>query len=122
MASGKPTEITISGGVRTDQYGGSHGDIYLYWRDSRDAAFARRGRHANYGYPGYFLASIFDGSDWRKLQINKLVEYEQRSYDFATLRPQVIDNLARIISSWRGVVAIYSQDSRSFTIPGRELE
>src|SRR6185312_2245982 len=101
MASGKPTEITISGGVRTDQYGGWHG---------------------NYGYPGYFLASIFDGSDWRKLQINKLVEYEQRSYDFATLRPQVIDNLARIISSWRGVVAIYRQDSRSFTIPGRELE
>lgn len=121
MASKKPTEITISGSIRTDQYGGSHGDIYLYWRDSRDAAFARKGGHANLGYPGYFLASIFDGSDWRKLQLNKLVEYEQRSYELAGQRQAVIDNLARIISSWSGTTAIYNQESRSFTIQGREI-
>lgn len=121
MASKKPTQITISGAVRTDKYGGTHGDVYLYWKDSRDAAFARRGGHANYGYPGYFLASIFDGADWRKLQLNKLIEYEQRSYDLASQRQEVIGNLSRIVSSWRGSVAHYNQESHSFTIPDMEI-
>lgn len=121
MTSKKPTQITVSGEIRVDQLGGSPGDIYLYFRDSREAAFARRGGHANFGYPGYFLASIFDGATWRKLQINKLIEYDQRSYDLAGQRETVTRNLAGIISSWRGLVAIYSEESRSFTLPGREL-
>lgn len=117
----KPTQITISGVVRTDQYGGAHGDIYLYWRDSRDAASARRGGHTNYGYPGYFLASVHDGTDWRKLQFNRLVEYEQRSYELASQRQNVISHLSGVVASWRGVVAVYNPESRSFTIPGREI-
>ena len=121
MAITKPMEIVISGVVRTAQYSGSCGDIYLYHRDSREGALARRGGHTNYGYSGYFLASIFDGHQWRKLQINKLMAYEQRSYDFASQRQDIIGNLARIISSWRGVRAIYSQESRSFSVPGREI-
>jgi len=121
MGLSRPTQITISGEVRTDQYFGSTGDIYLYWRDSREAAFARQGGHANFGYPGYFLASIFDGKDWRKLQLNKLVEYEQRSYELAGQRPAVIANISHIVSMWRGINAIYNSESRSFTIPGREI-
>ncbi|MDX4955302.1 hypothetical protein [Delftia acidovorans] len=122
MELSRPTQITISGEVRNDQFSGSVGDIYLYWRDSREAALARQGRHANFGYPGYFLASIFDGKRWRKLQLNKLVEYEQRSYELAGQRSAVIENISHIISRWRGIDAIYASETRSFTIPGKEIE
>lgn len=121
MGLSKPTQITISGAVSRDQYFGSHGDIYLYWRDSREAVNARRGGHANFGYPGYFLASIFDGKDWRKLQLNKLVEYDERSYELAGQRQAVIEHLASIISTWRGIIAIYNTESRSFTLHGKEI-
>lgn len=121
MAANKPTQITISGHASREKYGAVSGDIYLYSNDTKDGAMARRGSHTNFGYSGYFLASIFDGKDWRKLQFNQLVEYDDRSYEIARDRNSVAQHLARIVSSWRGLTAIYSPDTRSFTLPGREI-
>lgn len=117
----KPTKIRISGRVLTDKYGANAGDVYVYRKDDREGRFARAGRHANFGYSGYFLASIFDGESWRKLQFNKLVPYENRSYEQARECPDVIDTIEDIVSTWRANVAEYDETTRSFRLYHREL-
>jgi hypothetical protein len=103
------------------QYGGQAGDIYLYSRDDQQGSFARRGGNTNFGYSGYFLASIFDGGEWRKLQFNRLVPYNDRSFSLAREKPRVVAYLEGVVRSWRGRATIYIESSRSFTIPGMEI-
>ncbi len=121
MANNKPTQIVISGVMLTDKYNASAGDIYIYRNDDREGALARGGGHTNYGYSGYYLASIFDGNDWRKLQFNKLVSYENRSYEQARQCNIVENYLRTIVLSWRGSTAVYDSSTRSFRIIGREI-
>jgi hypothetical protein len=119
MAYTKPTQITVSGNVIDKNnffHSANSGDIELYRKDDREGASARREGHTNYRYSGYYLAKIFDGKDWRNLKINALVPYKDRSYERATDCPNVVDYLKTIISSWRGSIAVYDSDARSFRI------
>lgn len=108
------TAITLSGRVVTNRFAATAGDIDLFRRDDRSGAQARYGRHTNYGYSGYFLASVFDGSRWRKLQFNDMVPYEQRSYEQTRESAGVARYLAHIIAGWRGYTVRYDAARRSF--------
>ena len=121
MAQPKPTQVLISGNVITTKFTSCIGDIYIYRKDDADGRSARAGRHANYGYSGYYLASIFDGLDWRKLQLNKLITYEDRSYQQAQECQRVVFNIHTIISAWQGLVAVYDGETRSFRLPHLEI-
>lgn len=82
----RPDTIRLSGHVVFHKWDfGDYpiGTVHLHFRDTKEGARNRRGRHTNYGYSGYFLASIYDGHKWRRLQFNKLVCYDDRSYEYA---------------------------------------
>lgn len=115
------TEIVISGEMVRDRFHTAPGAIYIYRNDDRSGGIARRGRHTNYGYSGYYLASIYDGQKWRKLQFNRLIPYESRSYDVARECPMVEGYLRNQIARWRGLVAKYDSDTRSFRIYSQEI-
>lgn len=106
--------ITLSGNVVNSRYVAYSGDIYLYRNDDRQGASYRRGRHTNYGYSGYYLASVFDGQKWRKLQFNDMVPYENRSYEYASESGRVYSYLTRVVSTWRGRNVQYSTERRAF--------
>lgn len=106
--------IILSGNVASSRYAASTGDVYLYRNDDRHGASSRRGRHTNYGYSGYYLASVFDGVKWRKLQFNDMVAYENRSYEYASESGHVYQYLNRIVASWRGRYVQYSSERRAF--------
>ena len=117
----KPTIITISGLMVRDNFPTQAGTIRVYPRDDRAGRMARRGNHTNWGYSGYYDASIYDGQSWRNLKINKLVPYEDRSYEQARQRRYVEEYLSSVIARWKGQTAEYDSASRSFRIFRLEL-
>lgn len=117
----KPTTIIISGSMIRDAFHTAPGTIRIYRQDDRSGGRARRGSHTNWGYSGYYLASIYDGKNWRKFQLNKLIGYDYRSYQFARECPQVEAYLASRITLWRGQIAHYDPNTRSFRIYSREI-
>lgn len=121
MGNIKPTQIFISGNVVVDKFCPNTGDIYLYRKDDASGRAARAGGHPNFGYSGYYLASIFDGNDWRKLQLNKLITYENRSYEQAQECPRVVAQIGSTIRAWSGSAAVYDETSRSFHLHNHEI-
>jgi hypothetical protein len=114
--------IPVSGRL-TDTKTGLHeaGDVYVYRRDDASGRYARSGGHTNLGYSGYFLASIFDGKKWRRLQINELIPYSDRSFELASSSPEVRNRIALAVLSWHGRCAEYIPSKRAFTIPSLKL-
>lgn len=113
--------IVVSGQMVRSEFQTVIGAIRVYRRDDREGKQARWGGHTNYGYSGYYLASIYDGERWRKLQFNKLVPYENRSYKLAAECPRLEAYLGNVIASWRGLVARYDATKKSFRIQPIEL-
>ncbi|EIK97765.1 hypothetical protein PMM47T1_04614 [Pseudomonas sp. M47T1] len=120
MPRARPTRIIITGHVVFDPNFGGSGDIHLYWRDVSGAA-GEDGGGVRPAQPGYFSASIFDGSDWRKLQLSRLLPYAERAYQRAVQRPRVAEALRLVILQWRGESAQYHDESRTFRLAAREL-
>ncbi|WP_315079570.1 hypothetical protein [Acinetobacter guillouiae] len=116
-----PTTIVVSGEMVRDIFHTAPGAIRIYRKDDRSGSIARWGRHTNYGYSGYYLASIYDGQKWRKLQFNRLISYESRSYDVARECSSVEWYLGKQIALWRGLVAQYDSNTRSFRIYSHEI-
>ena len=116
----RPTRITVTGHVVFDHHFGGCGDIYLYWCDV-SAPAQDAGKPTRQGQPGYFSASIFDGSDWRKLQLSRLLPYADRAYQRPVQRPRVAQALQQVIHEWRGELANYYDESRCFRLLAREL-
>ncbi|EOY1431226.1 hypothetical protein ACXD9I_002551 [Yersinia enterocolitica] len=114
MATSTIDIITLSGNVASSRYAAIAGDVYLYRKDDRQGANYRSGRHTNYGYSGYYLASVYDGEKWRKLQFNDMVAYEYRSYEYASASGRVYNYLTRLVNSWYGRRVRYSSERRAF--------
>ncbi len=119
--STKPTSITVSGHMVREKFPTEAGTIRVYPRDDKAGRMARRGRHTNWGYSGYYDASIYDGQSWRKLKLNKLVPYEDRFYEQARQRRYVEEYLSGVITRWRDHIAEYDPNSRCFRIYRLEL-
>jgi hypothetical protein len=106
--SRKIDTITVSGQMVRSEYQTVVGSIRVYRRNDREGKQARWGGHTNYGYSGYYLA-------------NKLVPYENRSYELAAECPRLEAYLEVVIARWRGLVARYNATSKSFRIQHIEL-
>lgn len=115
------TTIVVSGEMVRDTFHTVPGTIRIYRNDDRSGGIARRGLHTNYGYSGYYLASIYDGQKWRKLQFNRLVPYESRSYKQARECPRIEGYLKGQIARWRGLMAQYDSGTKSFRIYSHEI-
>jgi hypothetical protein len=56
------------------------GDVAVYSRLDGYGRAAVRGGHSNYGYSGYFRATVFDGARWRNFRIWDFVPEADRCY------------------------------------------
>ena len=116
----RPTRITVTGHVVFDHHFGGCGDIYLYWREL-SAGPADEGVPVRKSQPGYFSASIYDGQDWRKLQLSRLVPYPERAFKRTSQRAGVAKLLKGVVHGWRGEWAEYNEPSRTFRVLTCEL-
>jgi len=68
------------------------------------AAMPLAGGHANYGYSGYFKASVFDGKKWRAFKIWNFVPEVDRHYSSQLEQTQVRARLIAQIEARAGSV------------------
>lgn len=101
------------------------GDVALYSRLDAAGRAARAGGHSNYGYSGYFKASVFDGKKWRAFKILSSVPEIDRNYASQGEKPKVQARLTERVESWAGRVVAWGnrayelvpQDDRSLQRP-----
>lgn len=84
------------------------GDIAIYQKLDADGRSALAGGHTNYGYSGYFRASVFDGRGWRSFKIWGFIPEADRKYatqhDVASVKQRLtarLENLAGTSLVWR---------------------
>ncbi len=121
MPTLRPTRLIVTGHVVFDANFGGCGDIHLYGCDIINPTDLQPEKPARQGRPGYFAASIFDGTDWRKVQLSRLLPYAERAYRSAAQRPRVAEALRQVVLQWRGEVAVYNNESRCFRLGAREM-
>jgi hypothetical protein len=78
------------------------GDVGVYENTDYMGRMAIAGGHTNYGYSGYFRASIYDGKKWRNFKIWDFVSGPDRTFQTRRDMPEVRKRLVEIISEKRG--------------------
>lgn len=91
------------------------GDISLYSKMDMLGRSAVAGKHTNYGYSGYFRASIFDGKAWRNFKIWDFIPEAERQYETQGDRPRVKKHLVAQLSARVGSVAVWG--NRTYELP-----
>lgn len=78
------------------------GDVAIYPRMDMYGRHAARGKHTNYGYSGYFRASVYDGSQWRAFSIWHFVPEVDRHYETMGDRNAVRQRLVEHVKARSG--------------------
>jgi hypothetical protein len=78
------------------------GDVALYYRLDMFGRAAIAGHHPNYGFSGYFKASVFDGKKWRAFKIFDFVLEKDRHFSNHGDRASVYQRLAALIQTRAG--------------------
>lgn len=85
----------------------NRGDVALYQRLDMHGRYAIAGNHTNWGYSGYFKASVFDGKQWRAFKIWNFIPEADRHYANQGDRAKVHQRLAKIIENLAGTCVIW---------------
>jgi len=91
------------------------GDVALYQRSDTYGRDAIAGGHSNYGYAGYFKASVFDGKQWRAFKIWDFIPQSDRSYASQRELADVRERLTSLIQARAGLVAAWG--NRTYELP-----
>jgi hypothetical protein len=94
------------------------GDIAIRPKTDASGRAAIRGRHTNYGYSGYFLASIFDGRKWRNFRIFNFVPEKDRQYANQRERSKQYERVVSLIETRAGSTARWRD--RAYEIPATD--
>ena len=99
----------------TESVAFERGDVAL--RPKLDAAgrYALNGGHANYGYSGYFEASVFDGKTWRAFNIRSLPE-RLRNYASQTEKSAVQERIEELLNQLADTALEWCD--RAYELPG----
>lgn len=87
--------------------GPAAGDVSLYSKSDMEGRIARAGRHTNFGYSGYFRASIFDGKAWRNFKIWDFVPEMELQYETQGDKPRVTKHLVALLAARIGATATW---------------
>lgn len=93
------------------------GDVALYCRNDMHGRDAIAGGHTNYGYSGYFRASVFDGKQWRALKIWDVVPEADRQYASQTEKGEVQARLAAHIEALAGLAVEWGHRAYEVVTP-----
>ena len=94
------------------------GDVGVYENTDSNGRMAIAGGHTNYGYSGYFRASIYDGKKWRKFKIWDFVSGPDRTFQTRRDMPEVRKRLIEIISAKRGNRVTWADGSYGLDMRG----
>jgi hypothetical protein len=110
------TETIILTGVahRQRPIRANAGDVCVYRQDSAQGGSNRGGRHTNYGYSGFFKASIFDGTKWRNLKLDTMIQRESLAYDFQYDAENVARMVLQVIAQRQGARVRYNAERKGF--------
>jgi len=90
------------------------GDVYVYRQDSSQGGSNRGGHHTNYGYSGFFKASVFDGKKWRNLKLDTFIQRESLAYDFQYDAENVAHMVMQVIAQRQGSRVRYNAERKGF--------
>lgn len=93
----------------------NRGDVALYQRLDMYGRYAIAGKHTNYGYSGYFKASVFDSKKWRAFKIWNIAPEGDRHYANQSELVKVRQRLTRIIEALSGACLIWGH--RAYELP-----
>ncbi len=85
----------------------SVGDVAVYQKLDMFGRMAVKGRHSNYGYSGYFKASVFDGEKWRNFKIWNFVD--DRSYNTQAEMKDLKTRVMKIIREQAGNLVVWTK-------------
>ena len=91
------------------------GDVAIYPKSNFLGRYSSAGNHPNFGYSGYFRASIFDGEGWRNFKMWDFISEEERSYRFQYKLNETKERVMEMIANRKGSVAVYTD--RTYQIP-----
>lgn len=112
MLSGKRLRVVEEGAP--DPY--RAGDVTLYSRTDAGGRYARAGGHTNFGYSGYFKASVFDGKQWRNFKIWDFIPEADRQYATQAVKSATQEKVTEAIKARAG--RVLSWGDRTYVLAG----
>jgi len=97
--------------IRDDVDNGDHlavGDLKVYPRLDQQGSMAARGGNANYGYSGFFSASIFDGEKWRRFDLRTVVPEKESGFAAQREKPDVLERIRECVKAALGRQCVWT--------------
>ncbi len=69
---------------------------------------ALSGGHTNYGYSGYFSASIFDGTKWRRFDLRTIVPRNECAFAAQKNKPEAIARIRQRVRAASGRQCVWT--------------
>lgn len=87
------------------------GDVSIYSLLDKAGRSAARGGHTNFGYSGYFGASIFDGKKFRRFRTLNFIAKQDGSFAAQKNKPEVQVRVKELIRQQAGRKARWTEKS-----------
>lgn len=78
------------------------GDLKIYPQLDEMGRMAVRGRHTNFGFSGYFAASIFDGAKWRRFDLRTVVPESESGFAAQKDKSDALDRIRERVRAASG--------------------
>ncbi len=92
------------------------GDVKIYAQQDYTGRRAVRGGHTNFGYSGYFCASLFDGTGWRRFNTKDFLTREEVSYATQGEKPKAKSRVTKLLEQRGGQVASWDTEASQYRL------
>jgi hypothetical protein len=84
------------------------GDLKAYSQLDAEGRMAARGGHTNFGFSGYFSASIFDGAKWRLFDLRTIVPENESGFAAQKDKEDAIVRIRKRVQSASGRQCVWT--------------
>jgi len=84
------------------------GDLKVYPQLDEQGRMAARGGHTNFGFSGYFAASIFDGTKWRRFDLRTVVPEKESGFAAQKDKADAIERIRECVRSASGRQCVWN--------------
>ncbi len=101
------------------------GDLKVFPKLDEEGRMALSGGHTNYGYSGYFSASIFDGAKWRRFDLRTIVPENESAFAAQMDKPRTIERIRKRVHAASGRQCVWTvpegkKQGRYMATPSRQ--
>lgn len=84
------------------------GDLKVFPRLDEQGRMAARGGHTNFGFSGYFAASIFDGAKWRRFDLRTVVPDKESRFAAQRYKHDALSCIRKRVRSASGSQCVWT--------------